>query len=71
MVATLGPFLYVLFWVVVVSVVVFALAWYGAMWFPGRRRRARKGIGHPRGKKPSSQASLTEETEVERHRKAS
>lgn len=67
----LGLFLNVLFWVVVVSVVVFALAWYGAMWFPGRRQRARKGIVHPRGKKASSQASLTEETEVERHRKAS
>jgi hypothetical protein len=67
----LGLLLNVLFWVAVVSVVVFAFAWYGSMWFPGRRQRARKGIGHPRGKKASSQDSLTEETEAERHRKAS
>jgi NhaP-type Na+/H+ or K+/H+ antiporter len=57
----LGLFLNVLFWAVVVSVVVIAFVRYGAVLFPGRRRR---------GKKASSQASLTEKTEAERHGKA-
>jgi hypothetical protein len=57
----LGLFLNVLFWAVVVSVVVIAFVLHGAGFFPGRRRR---------GKKASSQASLTEKTEAERHGKA-
>jgi hypothetical protein len=58
----LGLFMNVLFWAVVFSVVVIAFVAYGAGWFPGRRQR---------GKEASSQTSLTEETEAERHRKAS
>jgi hypothetical protein len=57
----LGLFLNVLFWAIVVSVVVIAFVWYGAGWFPDRRRR---------GKKASSQPSLTDETKAERYRKA-
>lgn len=58
----LGLFMNVLFWAVVVSVVVIAFVWYGKGWFPGGRQR---------GKEASSQISLTEETETERHRKTS
>src|SRR5512141_144701 len=56
----LGLFLNVIFWAIVVSVVVIAFVAYGAGWFPTRWKR---------GKEASSQASLTEETETERHRK--
>ena len=69
-----GLFLNVLFWVVTVSVAVYLLTWVGATLFPvstRRWRRVRKGINHPRGRKASSQASLTDEPEEERHRKAS
>ena len=69
----LGPFLYVLFWAVVVSVGVYLLTSLGAMLFPvstQRWRRIREEIFLSRGKETSSQASLTEETEEERHRKA-
>ena len=69
----LGPFLYVLFWVVVVSVGVYLLTSLGAMFFPVSRQRwlrVREEIFLSRGKETSSQASLTEETEEERHRKA-
>ena len=69
-----GLFLSVLFWVVVVSVSVYLLTWLGAKLFPDstqRWHRVREGISHPRGKEISSQSSLTEETEEERHRKAS
>jgi len=68
-----GLFLNVLFWVVMVSVAVYLLTWLGAKFFPvstQRWRRVREGIGRPRGKEASSQASPTEETEKERHRKA-
>ena len=58
----LGLFMNVIFWAVVVSVVVIAFVAFGAGWFPTRRIR---------GKEVSSQASLTEETEEERHRKTS
>jgi hypothetical protein len=67
-----GLFLNVLFWVVVVSVSVCLLTWLGAKFFPvttQRWRRVRGKIGYPRGKEASSQASLAEETEEERHRK--
>lgn len=58
----LGLFMNVIFWAVVVSVVVIAFVAYGAGLFPTKRKR---------GKEASSQASLTEETEAERHRKTS
>jgi uncharacterized protein HemY len=67
-----GLILNVLFWVVVVTVAVYLLTWLGAKLFPvstQRWHRVREGIRHPRGKEASSQASLTEETEEERHRK--
>jgi hypothetical protein len=67
----LGLFLNVLFWAAVVSVVVFAANWWATMWFPGRRRRVRKGIGPSRGKEAPSQVSPVEEPEAERYRKAS
>jgi hypothetical protein len=68
-----GVFLYVLFWVVVVSVGAYLLTWLGATLFPVSTRRwhrVREGISHSRGKETSSQASLTEETKEKRHRKA-
>jgi len=77
MVTTLGPFLYVLFWVVVVSVGVYLLTSLGAMFFPvstRRWRRVREEIILSRGKETLWQASLTEETteelEEDRYRKA-
>lgn len=69
----LGPFLYVLFWVVVVSVGVYLLTSLGAMLFPvstQRWRRIREEIILSRGKEISSQTSLSEETEEEQYRKA-
>ena len=68
-----GLILSVLFWVVVVSVTVYLLTWLGAKLFPvttQRWHRVREGIGRPRGREASSQASPPEETEKERHRKA-
>jgi hypothetical protein len=68
-----GLILSVLFWVVVVSVTVYLLTWLGAKLFPvttQRWHRVREEISHRRGKEASSQASPTEETEKERHRKA-
>ena len=68
-----GLFLYILFWVVVVSVGVYLLTSLGAMLFPVSRQRwlrVREEIFLSRGKETSSHASLTEETEEERHRKA-
>jgi hypothetical protein len=65
----LGLFLNILFWAAVVSAVVFAVNWWATMWFPGRRRRVRKGIS--RDKEAPSQVSPAEEPEAERHRKAS
>jgi hypothetical protein len=67
----LGLFLNILFWAAVVSAVVFAANLLFTTWFPGRRRRARKGIGYPHGKEASSQAALAEEPEAKRYRKAS
>jgi hypothetical protein len=67
----LGLFLNILFWAAMVFVVVFVANRLATMWFPGRRRRARKEIGHPRGKEAPSHASLAEEREAERYRKAS
>ena len=69
----LGPFLYVLFWVVVVSVGVYLLTSLGAMLFPvstQRWRRIREEIILSRDKEISSQTSLSEETEEEQYRKA-
>jgi|MudIll2142460700_1097286.scaffolds.fasta_scaffold115258_2 hypothetical protein len=69
----LGPFLYVLFWAVVVSVGVYLLTSLGAMLFPvstQRWRRIREEIILSRGKEISSQTSLSEETEEEQYRKA-
>jgi len=69
----LGPFLYVLFWAVVVSVGVYILTSLGAMLFPvstQRWRRIREEIILSRGKEISSQTSLSEETEEEQYRKA-
>jgi hypothetical protein len=67
----LGLFLNILFWAAVVFAVVFAVNWWATMWFPGRRRRVRKGIGPSRGKEAPSQVSPAEEPEAERYRKAS
>jgi hypothetical protein len=67
----LGLFLNVLFWAAVVSVVVFAANWWATRWFPGRRRKVRKGIGHPLAKEGSPQASPAEEPVSDRYRKAS
>ncbi len=69
----LGPFLYVLFWVVVVSVGVYLLTSLGAMLFPvstQRWRRIREEIILSRDKEISSQTSPSEETEEEQYRKA-
>jgi hypothetical protein len=67
----LGLFLNVLFWAAVVSVVVFAANWWATRWFPGRGRRARKGIRPPRGKEATPQTAPEEEPETRRYRKAS
>ena len=69
----LGPFLYVLFWAVVVSVGVYLLTSLGAMLFPvstQRWRRIREEFILSTGKEISSQTSLSEETEEEQYRKA-
>ena len=69
----LGPFLYVLFWVVLVSVGVYLLTSLGAMLFPvstRRWRRIREEIILSRDKEISSRTSLSEETEEEQYRKA-
>ena len=69
----LGPFLYVLFWVVVVSVGLYLLTSLCAMLFPvstQRWRRIREEIILSRDKEISSQTSLSEETEEEQYRKA-
>jgi len=69
----LGPFLYVLFWAVVVSVGVYLLTSLGAMLFPvstQRWRRIREEIILSRDKEISSRTSLSEETEEEQYRKA-
>ena len=69
----LAIFLYLLFWVVVVSVGVYLLASLGAMLFPvstQRWRRIREEIILSRDKEISSQNSLTEETEEEQYRNA-
>ena len=69
----LAIFLYLLFWVVVVSVGVYLLTSLGAMLFPvstQRWRRIREEIILSRGKEISSQTSLSEETEEEQYRKA-
>ena len=69
----LGPFLYVLFWVVVVSVGLYLLTSLGAMLFPvstQRWRRIREEIILSRDKEISSQNSLSEETEEEQYREA-
>jgi hypothetical protein len=63
-----GLFLYVLFWVVVVSAGAYLVTWLGATLFPvGTRRwqRVKGGISHS-----SSKASLTEKTKEKRYRKA-
>jgi len=69
----LAIFLYLLFWVVVVSVGVYLLTSLGAMLFPvstQRWRRIREEIILSRDKEISSQNSLSEETEEEQYRKA-
>ena len=69
----LAIFLYLLFWVVVVSVGVYLLTSLGAMLFPvstQRWRRIREEIILSRDKEISSQTSLSEETEEEQYRKA-
>jgi len=69
----LAIFLYLLFWVVVVSVGVYLLTSLGAMLFPvstQRWRRIREDIILSRDKEISSQNSLTEETEEEQYRNA-
>jgi len=69
----LAIFLYLLFWVVVVSVGVYLLTSLGAMLFPvstQRWRRIREEIILSRDKEISSQNSLTEETEEEQYRNA-
>jgi len=69
----LAIFLYLLFWVVVVSVGVYLLTSLGAMLFPvstQRWRRIREEIILSRDKEISSQNSLSEETEEEQYRNA-
>ena len=69
----LAIFLYLLFWVVVVSVGLYLLTSLGAMLFPvstRRWRRIREKIILSRDKEISSRTSLSEETEEEQYRKA-
>ena len=69
----LAIFLYLLFWVVVVSVGEYLLTSLGAMLFPVSTqwwRQIREEIILSRDKEISSQNSLTEETEEEQYRNA-
>jgi hypothetical protein len=67
----LGLFLNVLFWAAVVSAAVIVANWWGTRWFPGRGKRARKGIRHPHGQDASAKAAPAEEPKADRYRKAS
>lgn len=66
----LGLFLNVLFWGGVVIAAVFVVNWWATRWFPGRGKRSRKGIRHPRGRDASARVAPAE-PEEERYRKAS
>lgn len=66
----LGLFLNVLFWAGVVTATVFVANWWATKWFPGRGKRAGKGIRRPRGREVSARAAPAE-PEEERYRKAS
>jgi hypothetical protein len=67
----LGLLLNVLFWAVVVAAAVFLANWWGARWFPGRGKRARKGNRPPRGREAATPVAAEEEPGPERYRKAS
>ena len=66
----LGLFLNVLFWAAVVSAAVIVANWWGTRWFPGRGKRAGKGIRRPRGREVSARVAPAE-PEEKRYRKAS